>query len=309
MASRRSRSAASGDRSWCDVSAMKRRWLVISSPSWSAMRLNDTPNERISGGPAGSVRASRSPVSRACTAPSRSLRGRTTDPDRTNPTTVTTTRAPAANASSAATRRWMRCSATEAGRETCTAPMTWPSSSVTGTAATSTGRPSSRRLTIVVRPVSASRRAVLLSLVESGSAPLLRGGLVGHRLAVAVDDGDLGARLDGVARGQVVEVRTPVGAVGVQRGAGQRREDRRVLAGAGPDGVALVVGREEAERHLERDQQERGEDEVGEDQATAHGQAVGPSRSPTLRIVSIHSGCPSLRRSDATCTSSVLVCP
>ncbi len=71
--------------------------------------------------------------------------------------------------------------------------------------------------------------------------------------------------------------------------------------------AALVPAVGDPERHLEHEQDQQREPDVGQEQATAHG--AGRRRKPTPRTVSIQPGSPSLRRSEPTWTSIVFVCP
>ncbi len=157
---------------------------------------------------------------------------------------------------------------------------------------------------------SGARRALaaqrLGDLGSGGEVALDGAGGVDQRDAVGVDDDHPGAGAfavrgcrRGVERPVVLEV------VHVEGG-----DDVRVVLEVGGDSLALALGEEHAERDLEEHEGQCRDQQVARQEATRHGSRPGgaTSRNPTARTVSIRSGS-SFLRSDAMCTSSVLVEP
>ena len=89
---------------------------------------------------------------------------------------------------------------------------------------------------------------------------------------------------------------------------GKRGERAGVALERRVERVVLVACVDERKGKLEQQQHHRHEDEVA-DRAVDASLAVCPSRKPTLCTFSMKPGWPSFLRSDATCTSRVLVGP
>src|SRR6266542_2374383 len=88
---------------------------------------------------------------------------------------------------------------------------------------------------------------------------------------------------------------------------GKRGEGVGVALDLGGQVLALAAGVRDPEWDLEQREHGKHEREIREKQPSGHGRAR--RRSPTPRTVSIQPGSPSLRRSEATCTSTVFVGP
>ena len=91
--------------------------------------------------------------------------------------------------------------------------------------------------------------------------------------------------------------------------AGKHCERSRIAGRLGAEAVTLAASCDHPEGNLQHDQHDDCQQQVRGEQPPAEAQPVCPSRKPTPRTVSIHSGCPSRRRRDATCTSRVFVGP
>src|SRR5579875_1912169 len=226
---------------------------------------------------------------------------------------------------------WTRRSVAEAGKPRRTAPPSRPSS-LTGTAALVAPEDAHGP----ARQCRGEHRLACGHLVVSVAVGLRQdvvGGVHHHHLAPG-----LGA----VTLEQRAELR---GAVLLHVLRRRHGEPGRQTLGALHRQSPLVAGGEHREGHLEHEQEQHGHADVGEEQPAGHVRCSGtsvspgpsptvcpgssptvspgssptvcpgssptvfPRRSPTRRTVSIHSGCPSLRRSEATCTSRVLVGP
>src|SRR5580765_8282341 len=119
-----------------------------------------------------------------------------------------------------------------------------------------------------------------------------------------VDDHDVSIRLVCVTNGNRAERRRV--AVVPEHVFRERSDRPGIPLEPTRDVTALVACVGDAQRHLQRDEDDDREREIAEEKPAAHGSC---NRKPTPRTASIQAGSPSLRRSDAMCTSIVFVWP
>ncbi len=126
----------------------------------------------------------------------------------------------------------------------------------------------------------------------------------GDDLPGGADDGHIGAGPMGGLADQAVE---PGRIVVLEALVGEHRESGSA-AFEGRDGLLVKPARvADCERHLQRHDDQHREPHVAEEEPAF--QPWDSRRNPTPRTVSIQEGPPSFRRSEATCTSMVLVVP
>ena len=165
------------------------------------------------------------------------------------------------------------------------------------------GLPERARRPRPLRDDPAQRRADLGPACE---APLARLGRrrVDQCAAIPSDDDDARSRVSRVCAGERPQGGDVARSVRRYAVLQERRKRESVPLDIARELTALSARELDAQRDREREQDNQRERDVGGDQAPRH---VARKRKPTPRTVWIQPGSPSLRRSEATWTSMVLV--